>query len=82
MFPSSTTARVELWLGERALGRARLGLPRRDVYEASGNARGLASGFELTVNLARAGRRPSARARSAWSRPAPEASGSSCPPFR
>ena len=51
LFPSSTTARVELWLGERALGRARLGLPRRDVYEASGNARGLASGFELTVNL-------------------------------
>lgn len=51
MFPNSTTARVELWLGERYLGRARLGLPRRDVYEASGNPRGLASGFELPVNL-------------------------------
>ena len=51
MFPNSVTTRIELWLGPRALGRARVGLPRRDVYKASGNPRGLTSGFELAVNL-------------------------------
>jgi glycosyltransferase involved in cell wall biosynthesis len=52
LFPASTTARVELWLGEHPLGRARLGLSRADVRELSESPRGLASGFELRVNLA------------------------------
>lgn len=51
LFPATPTARVELWLGDRPLGRARTGLQRRDVARLSENPLGLASGFELTTNL-------------------------------
>jgi D-inositol-3-phosphate glycosyltransferase len=52
LFPSGPTARVDLWLGGRPLGRARLGMHREDVRIASGNPLGRVSGFELIVNLA------------------------------
>jgi D-inositol-3-phosphate glycosyltransferase len=52
LFPGSPTVRVDLWLGEHSLGRARLCLPRPDVEAASGAAAGATSGFELTTNLA------------------------------
>jgi len=50
-FPSGPARRVELWLGEEPLGRARLGLPRPDVGRARGWEPGAATGFELTANL-------------------------------
>jgi D-inositol-3-phosphate glycosyltransferase len=50
-FPSAPVSRVELWLGERSLGRARLGVPRPDVNRALELPAGEALGFELTVNL-------------------------------
>jgi glycosyltransferase involved in cell wall biosynthesis len=53
LFPDSPTSRVEAWLDDLPLGRARLGLPRRDVRDASLNPLGLASGFSLTTNLSR-----------------------------
>ncbi len=52
LFPEGVTATVELWLGDHPLGRARLGLPRRDVSDLTGNPRGMASGFEMKTNLA------------------------------
>jgi D-inositol-3-phosphate glycosyltransferase len=51
LFPASPTVRVEVWLDDRPLGRARLGLPRRDVRDHSANPLGLASGFVLATNL-------------------------------
>lgn len=50
-FLSGPTARVEAWLGETRLGRARLGLPRPDVSEARDILGAAVSGFELTVDL-------------------------------
>jgi glycosyltransferase involved in cell wall biosynthesis len=51
-FPAGPTARVEVWLGDALLGRARLGLPRPDVSETTERAHAEAAGFELAVNLA------------------------------
>jgi D-inositol-3-phosphate glycosyltransferase len=51
LFPAEPTARVELWVGERPGGRARLGLPRPDIARLSANPAAGSSGFELTVEL-------------------------------
>lgn len=51
MFPSGPAARVEIWLGERSLGRARLGLPRPDIRASTAEPRGAVSGFVLTADL-------------------------------
>jgi D-inositol-3-phosphate glycosyltransferase len=55
LFPDSPTAQVEIRLGGRSLGRARLGHPRPDVrlhWEAEYAG---SSGFRLTVDLAEEG---------------------------
>jgi glycosyltransferase involved in cell wall biosynthesis len=51
LFPSGPTARIELWAGERPLGRARLGMPRPDIERMSENPLAGTSGFELTVGI-------------------------------
>lgn len=51
LFATGPTHRVELRLGERALGPARLGLPRPDVAEGLQTEPGAATGFELRVDL-------------------------------
>jgi D-inositol-3-phosphate glycosyltransferase len=51
LFPSGPPARLELWLGERALGTARVGLRRPDVEGWTGEALAGVSGFELTADL-------------------------------
>jgi D-inositol-3-phosphate glycosyltransferase len=50
-FPSGPPARVEVWLGERLLGRARLGLGRPDLPEATGDPRAAVCGFALDADL-------------------------------
>jgi glycosyltransferase involved in cell wall biosynthesis len=57
-FTDSPTARVEVWLDEEPLGRARIGLPRLDVGENTDLALATVSGFELDADLSEA-RRPS-----------------------
>jgi D-inositol-3-phosphate glycosyltransferase len=52
MFRSGPAVRVELWLGDESLGRARLGLPRPDVHSVTAGPGGAVSGFAHTVNLA------------------------------
>ena len=52
MFPSGPAARVEMQLGERSLGRARLGLARPDIERLTATPSGAVSGFELSVDLA------------------------------
>lgn len=51
VFPSGPAARVELWLGEQPLGRARVGLPRPDIKALTDDALAGASGFELIADL-------------------------------
>ena len=51
LFSSGPASRVDFWLGDRQLGRARLGVPRPDVSRALELSPGEAPGFELTVNL-------------------------------
>jgi D-inositol-3-phosphate glycosyltransferase len=51
LFPSSPTARVELWLGEQPLGRARLGIPRPDIEALSENPLAATAGFEVVADL-------------------------------
>jgi glycosyltransferase involved in cell wall biosynthesis len=51
LFPSGPTAKVEVWLGEEQLGRARIGVPRPDVSSSLGLSPSEAPGFELTTNL-------------------------------
>lgn len=51
LFPSGPAARVELWLGDRSLGRARLGLPRPDLHELTAEPSGAVCGFSLTADL-------------------------------
>jgi glycosyltransferase involved in cell wall biosynthesis len=53
VFRSGPATRVELWLGEKPLGTARLGVPRPDVSRALELSPGEAPGFELTANLER-----------------------------
>jgi D-inositol-3-phosphate glycosyltransferase len=45
------TARVETWLGETLLGRARLCVPRADLIGFSDSPYASLAGFELTVDL-------------------------------
>jgi len=49
--PSGPTARVEVWLGETPLGRARLGVPRADLEQSTGSPAATVSGFELLADL-------------------------------
>lgn len=51
-FDDGPCARVEVWLGETALGRARVGVPRPDVATVIGDPWAEFSGFELTVATA------------------------------
>jgi D-inositol-3-phosphate glycosyltransferase len=50
VFESGATSRCEAWIGERFLGRARLGVPRADVEEETGMPIAGVSGFELSVD--------------------------------
>lgn len=51
LFPSGPPARVELRLGERPLGLARVGVSRPDIEERTGDALAGVCGFELTADL-------------------------------
>jgi D-inositol-3-phosphate glycosyltransferase len=51
LFPSSPTARVELWLDRHPLGRARLGIPRPDIDALSENPLAATAGFEIVADL-------------------------------
>lgn len=52
LFEGAPVARVEAWLGERPLGRARLGLPRPDVAALhGGDPDAGVCGFELRTGL-------------------------------
>lgn len=51
LFPSGLPARVEVLLGERSLGRARLGLARADIQTLTATSGGGVSGFELSADL-------------------------------
>lgn len=63
-FPSGPAARVEVQLGERPLGRARLGLARPDIEALTGTPAGAVSGFALSAELgdAAAGKTATVRA--------------------
>jgi D-inositol-3-phosphate glycosyltransferase len=51
-FTDGPVARVEVWLGDKLLGRARLALPRKDVLETNDHLPYAAvSGFELVADL-------------------------------
>jgi len=52
-FKVGPTARVEVWLDDRFLGRARLAQPRVDIEETKEMSHGATSGFELTADLGR-----------------------------
>jgi glycosyltransferase involved in cell wall biosynthesis len=51
LFADGPLARVEAWLDEVPLGRARLGLPRHDVAAMHSGADALVSGFELRAGI-------------------------------
>jgi glycosyltransferase involved in cell wall biosynthesis len=51
-FPAAATARVEVFLGGRSLGLARIGAPRLDVAEVWELPHAAAAGFELDADLA------------------------------
>lgn len=51
VFADGPTARVEVWLGDSPLGRARLGLPRPDVGTAHPGPDAGVAGFELRAGL-------------------------------
>ena len=51
-FDDGPCARVELWLGETPLGRARVGVPRPDVATVIDDPNAGFAGFELTVTTA------------------------------
>ncbi|HYJ20887.1 MAG TPA: glycosyltransferase family 4 protein [Solirubrobacterales bacterium] len=53
-FESGPTARVEIWLDNRSLGRARLGIPRADVEEMNDLPHAAVAGFEMTADLSQA----------------------------
>jgi glycosyltransferase involved in cell wall biosynthesis len=50
-FPEAATARVEVFLGSRSLGLARIGAPRLDVAEVWEVPHAAAAGFELDADL-------------------------------
>jgi D-inositol-3-phosphate glycosyltransferase len=51
LFASGPATRVELWLGDRPLGRARVGMPRPDIGKLADDPLAGVSGFELTADL-------------------------------
>jgi D-inositol-3-phosphate glycosyltransferase len=51
LFPSAPTARVELWLDEELLGRARVGVEREDLVKFTDNPLAQVAGFNLTFDL-------------------------------
>jgi D-inositol-3-phosphate glycosyltransferase len=51
LFPSGPPAQLELWLGGRSLGRARVGLPRPDIEGRTGDPLAGVSGFDLMADL-------------------------------
>lgn len=51
LFPSGPAARVELRLGDRSLGRARLGLPRPDLHALTADPGAAVCGFLLAADL-------------------------------
>lgn len=51
IFPGSPTSRVEVWLGDTSIGRARLGIERPDLEDHSGLAEARLGGFELTIDV-------------------------------
>ena len=53
LFPSEATDRLELYLGDHPLGRARLGVARVDVGQHWDSPHAATSGFELNVDLTR-----------------------------
>jgi D-inositol-3-phosphate glycosyltransferase len=55
LFPDAPTAKVEVSLSGRALGRARLGHPRPDVRRHWNPDHARSSGFRITAGLAEAG---------------------------
>src|ERR1044072_7977369 len=56
MFPSAPTTRIEAWLGEEPLGRARIGVQRPDIAELTDTPFARISGFELSADLTEMGR--------------------------
>lgn len=52
LFPSTPTARVEIWLGESLLGLAQLGIARPDVAAETGRPGAVLAGFSLSCDLA------------------------------
>jgi D-inositol-3-phosphate glycosyltransferase len=62
-FTDRPTARIEIWLDNEPLGRARLGLPRVDVGENTDLALAPVSGFELDADLSDAPRPGEAQVR-------------------
>jgi D-inositol-3-phosphate glycosyltransferase len=51
LFEAAPVARVEVWLGERVLGRARLGLPRADIAAIHDGPDAAVCGFELRAGV-------------------------------
>lgn len=50
-FPAAATARIEVFLGGRSLGPARIGAPRLDVARIWDDPHAAAAGFELDADL-------------------------------
>lgn len=50
-FPQAATARIEVFLGGRSLGPARIGAPRMDVARIWDDPHAAAAGFELDADL-------------------------------
>lgn len=50
-FPEAATARIEVFLGGRSLGPARIGAPRMDVARIWDDPHAAAAGFELDADL-------------------------------
>jgi D-inositol-3-phosphate glycosyltransferase len=53
-FESEPTTRIEIWLDDCSLGRARLGIPRGDVAEMNDLPHAAVAGFEMTADLSEA----------------------------
>jgi D-inositol-3-phosphate glycosyltransferase len=51
LFPSGPTARVEIWLGEKSLGLAQLGIPRPDLRAVSDLPDAGIAGFSLVADV-------------------------------
>ena len=51
LFSSGPPAQLELWLGGQPLGKARVGLPRPDIEERTGDPLAGVSGFEMIADL-------------------------------